>query len=79
MAAIERQTNEYFSYICSPIFQRKRTAECEKDAMDMLEAYLDFRKITKEEFNIAKHEIQVAPHDDAISDIMCKIRHKIKW
>ena len=79
MAAIAKQTNEYFSYICPPMFKRKRTSECEKDALDMLEVYRDFRKITAEEYQIAKHEIKVATHDDAISDIMCKIRHRVKW
>ena len=79
MSAIAKQTNEYFSYICQPIFKRKRTAECEGYALDMLNAYLDFNKITKEEYNVAKDQITVADCDDTISNIMTKIRHRIKW
>lgn len=79
MATIAKTQREYYGYVCPPMFQRKWTAECEKYALDMLNVYLNCMQITKEEFEIAKHEIQVAPHDDAISDIMTKIRHKIKW
>ena len=79
MATIAKTQREYYGFVCPPMFQRKRTTEGEKDAMDMLEAYLDFRKITKEEYQITKHEIQVAPNDDAISGIMCRLRHRIKW
>ena len=78
-AAIAGKPGEYFAYISPPIFQRKRTAECERDALDMLEAYRDFNKISEELYQIKESEILAAPHDDAISDIMCKIRHKIKW
>lgn len=78
-AAIAGKPCEYFTYITPPVFQRKRTAECERDALDMLEAYRDFNKITEEQYCITEREILDAPHDDAISDIMCKIRHKIKW
>lgn len=79
MTAIAKSTNDYFSYICPPIFQRKRTYECERDALDMLEAYRDFNKISEEQYKITESKILEAPHDDAISDIMCKLRHKIKW
>ena len=79
MATIAKKQSEYYAFICPPIFQRKRTAECEKDALEMLKAYKKFNKITNEEYQIAMHEIQVAPHDDAISSIMCKIRHRVKW
>ena len=74
-----RGTQEYFSYVCPPIFQRKRTYECERDALDMLKAYRDFNKISKEQYLITKNEILVADCDDKISNIMCRIRHKIKW
>ena len=79
MATIAKRTGDYYAFVCPPIFQRKRTAECENDALDMLEAYRDFRKITEEEFRITKNQIMVADCDDKISDIMCKIRHRIKW
>lgn len=79
MTAIAKSTNEYFSYICSPVFQRKRTYECERDALDMLKAYRDYNKISKEQYQEIKREIQKADYDDKISNIMCKLRHKIKW
>ena len=77
--AIAGRPEEYFAYIHTPVFQRKRTAECEKDALDMLEAYRDFNKISEEQYCIAESKILEAPHDDAISDIMCRLRHKINW
>ena len=77
--AIAGRPEEYFAYIHTPVFQRKRTAECEKDALDMLEAYYDFHKITKEQYYATKKEIQKADCDDKISNIMCRIRHRIKW
>ena len=79
MATIAKNSREYYGFVCPPIFQRKRTYECECDALNMLEAYRDFNKITQEEYKIARNEILVAPHDDAISDILCKIRHRVKW
>lgn len=80
MATIAKQMGGFYGGLgCPKMFQRKRTLECENDALDMLEAYLDFNKITPEQYKIAKNDILIAPHDDAISDIMCKIRHRIKW
>lgn len=79
MTAIAKSTNEYFTYICPPIFQKKRTKECEKDAIDMLKVYRDFNRISKEQFQEIKREIKNADSDDKISNIMCKLRHKIDW
>ena len=79
MATIAKEMKEYYSFICPPNFQRKRTAQCENDALDMLDAYRSFNMITEEQYQIAEHEIHIAPHDDAISDIMCKLRLKIRW
>ena len=79
MILTAKQTGSNYAFTCPPIFQRKRTYECECDALNMLEAYRDFNKITSEEYKIARNEIIVAPHDDAISDILCKIRHRVKW
>ena len=77
--AIKRKGSDYFPYLCPPAPQRKRTADCEKDALDMLEVYRDFKKITVEEFQTVKSEIKNAKSDDAISGIMCRIRHRVKW
>ena len=79
MATIAKQMGGFYGGLCPQMFQRKRTLECENDALDMLEAYRDFRKITQEQYKIARNDILIAPHDDAISDIMTRIRHKIKW
>ena len=79
MATIAKQMGGFYGGLCPKMFQRKRTQECENDALDMLEAYLDFSKITQEQYKIARNDILIAPHDDAISDIMTRIRHKIKW
>ena len=76
---IARQTGEFYSLFTTPTFVRKRTLECENYAIDTLDAYLKYDFITPEEYRIAKNEILVAPHDDAISNIMTKIRHKIDW
>ena len=70
---------DYQGTICSPVFKRKRTSDCEKDAIDMLKVYRDFNKISKEMFQEIKKEIQKADSDDKISNIMCKLRHKINW
>lgn len=78
-AAIAGKPSEYFAYISTPGFQRKRTYDGERNALDMLKAYKDFNKISKEQYQEIKKEIKNAPHDDAISDIMCKLRHKIRW
>ena len=77
--AIAGKPNEYFSYICPPVFKRKRTADGERNALDMLKAYRDFNKISKERYLEIKSEIKKAPDDDTISNIMTRIRHSIKW
>ena len=79
MATIAKQISGFYGGLYPQVFQRKRTLECENDALDMLEAYLDFNKITPEQYKIARNDILIAPHDDAISDIMTRIRHRIKW
>jgi hypothetical protein len=71
--------NGFFPLLCPLEFKRSRTAECEGNALDMLEAYRDFGKISQEEYERREKEIKSAPHDDAISDIMTKIRNRIKW
>lgn len=76
---IARQTGEFYSLFSTPSFIRKRTLECANYAFDTLDSYLENNLITPEQHCIAKNEILVAPHDDAISNIMTKIRHKIDW
>ena len=77
--AIAGKPNEYFSYICPPVFQRKQTAECKHNAIGMLKEYKRNGKISMELYNKALNDITKAPHDDAISNIMTRIRHSIKW
>lgn len=79
MTAIAKTTDEYFTCIYPPVFQRKLSTECKHNALGMLKAYKDGSKISEEQYRITESKILEAPHDDAISDIMCKLRHKIKW
>ena len=76
--AIAMRVEEY-----CPIFPakyiRSRTSEHESYALDMLKAYRDFKQISDELYVQAEREIKAAPHDDAISDIMTKVRKKAKW
>lgn len=78
MDVIAVKPNEYYC-LCPPVFKRKRTEGCIRDALDMLESYMDFRMIDEKDYKEAKREIQKAPHDDAISNIMTKVRKKAKW
>lgn len=71
--------NEFYIYINTPVFQRKRTSACEKDALDMLKVYKKFKKVSEAEYETTRESILNAPHDDAISNIMCRLRHRINW
>lgn len=76
--AVAMKSQEYYTIFPS-VFQRTRTKECERDALDMLAAYRDFNKISHAEYDQAKREIITAPHDDAVSNIMTKLRKRINW
>ena len=68
-----------FIPLCPKEFKRNRTVECERYALDMLAAYKDFGRISYAEYRQKEKEIKSAPHDDAISNIMTRLRKKIAW
>jgi hypothetical protein len=68
---------EYFPIFCPREFKRSRTPECEKNALSVIADYLEWDTITHEEHDYLEREIISAPHDDAISDIMTHLRHRI--
>lgn len=77
--AIAMRMDEYYPTIFPAKYVRKRTPECEKNALNMLKAYKDYNQISASLYHQAKAEIENAPHDDAISNIMTKVRKKAKW
>lgn len=76
---IAMRVDEYYPAIFPAKYIRKRTTECECNALSMLKAYRDFNQISGEIYAQAEREIKSAPHDDAISNIMTKVRKKAKW
>ena len=78
-SAIAQTVSEYYPIFSNKKIVRKRTVDCANDALDMLGAYLEHELISLEAYNNAVREINNAPHDDAIADILMNIRRKIKW
>ncbi len=77
--AVAMQSTEFFPMLCAREFKRSRSRDCEKDALDMLASYKKYNQISLEDYEATKREIKAAPHDDAISNIMTKVRKRIKW
>lgn len=75
--AIAKNPNNYFSYLATPTIKRNRTTAYKSQALDALQSYKYYRQITEEEYKQIKKEIQAAPHDDAISSIMTKLRKRV--
>ena len=75
MAVIAQK--DYYAYLCVPEFKRNRTSTCEENALNVLKDYAHWGQITKEDYNNLKKEIKSAPHNDAISDIMTRLRKRI--
>lgn len=78
MATIAARVEQFFP-VCPKEFKRYISKECKCNAKDMLKSYLDNKMISKAEYDTALMEIESAPHDDAISDIMTKVRKHAKW
>ena len=76
---IAMQVGEYYPTIFPAKYVRKRTKDYEANAIEVLNAYKDDELISDEVYEQAKREIESAPHDDAISNIMTKVRKKAKW
>lgn len=60
-------------------FKRKRTVSYVNDCLLTIKDYKRHGMISTETFESAKTEIKTAPHDDAIADIMMRVRREINW
>lgn len=78
MATIAANVERFFP-VCPKELKRYVSAECRNNAKGMLAAYLKHEMISQTEYDTALREIKSAPHDDAISDIMTKVRKRAKW
>lgn len=74
---IAKQPSNFFVCLSTPVFERKKTASCVANALDTLGDYKYYRQVTEEEYKKLRKEIKSAPHDDAIADIMCKLRKRV--
>lgn len=78
MATIAAKVEEFF-VICPKELKRHVSTECVNNAKGMLKAYLDYNMISKTDYESVLREIASAPHDDAISNIMTKVRKRARW
>lgn len=76
---IAQTVSEYYPIISSKKIVRKRTVDYANDALDMLKFYHEKKLISDDTYKKARKEINSAPHDDAVSDIMMNIRRNAKW
>lgn len=74
---VAKQPSDYYFYLATPVFKRTRTPNCETNALATLKDYRRYAQITEDEFKALKKEIKAAPHDDAISNIMTKLRKRV--
>lgn len=75
--AIAKNPNNYFSYLATPVIKRSKSSAYKSQALDALKSYRYYRQISEDEYKQLKKEIQAAPHDDAISSIMTKLRKRV--
>ena len=75
--AIANHPMEFYPYLKPPVFKRTRTKACETDAISVICAYKRYGQITEDECKALTKEIKTAPHDDAISNIMTRLRKRI--
>lgn len=69
--------NEFFLLLGAREFKRTKSKECVNNALHVIKDYKYWGQITQIEYERIKSEIKSAPHDDAISDIMTKVRKHI--
>jgi hypothetical protein len=74
---VAKHPDSYCSFLVAPTFKRTRTPNCETNAIATLKDYRRYAQITEDEFKALKKEIKAAPHDDAIANIMCKLRKRV--
>ena len=77
MSVLAMKVGEYRPTTYRVEYKRTRTSDCEKSAIDVLKSYKYYRQITKDEFERIKADIKAAPHDDAIANIMSRLRHRV--
>jgi hypothetical protein len=74
---IAKQTNDFFACLSTPVFERKKTSSCVSNALSTLKDYKYYRQIKEDEYKQLKKEIKSAPNDDAVSNIMTKLRKRV--
>lgn len=74
---IAKRQKDFFACLTTPVFERKRTAGCESNALNTLRDYKHYRQITESEYKQLKKEIKAAPNDDSISNIMTRLRKRV--
>ena len=72
-----KNINDYYAYLIPPPVKRNLTAAYVSNARETLKSYRRYGQISENEFKDIRREIETAPHDDAISGIMCKLRHRV--
>lgn len=77
MQVIAMKSNEYFPTLVSSCYMRGKTKDYVKNALATLGDYKRYGQISAEEYAKCKNEIASAPHDDAIADIMMRLRKRI--
>ena len=76
MGIIAQQPHDFILFQ-APTFERKKTTNYETSALSALNDYKHYRQITDTEYKRLRKEIVSAPHDDAISSIMTRLRKKV--
>ena len=61
----------------SSVPKRNRTLAYEAEALGVLKDYRHWSKISNTEYENLKKQIKAAPHNDAISSIMSRLRRKM--
>jgi hypothetical protein len=72
-----KNINDYYAYLIPQPVKRNRTAAYVSNASETLKSYRRYGQNSESEFKSITREIEAAPHDDAISGIMCKLRHRV--
>lgn len=75
--AIAERPKEFYPYLVAPTFKRAKTPNYETNALATLKDYRRYAQITEDEYKDLKKEIKAAPHDDAVANIMSKLRRKV--
>lgn len=60
-------------------FEREKTKAYVSDCLRTIKDYKRHGMISAELYENTKKEIKAAPHDDALADIMMRVRRNINW